>query len=71
MNIREKLIKNGIINLKEFGYPDVDEKNILTDMIYSAFFKSMLEDNLEKGYDTEIKSLINEIEKSNTNKERI
>lgn len=62
MNIRDKLIKAGIRNLKEFGYPDVDEKNILTDTIYSGFFLSMLKDNLGHGFDKDIKALIVEIE---------
>jgi len=44
--IKEHLIKAGVKNLKEFGYPDVDDKNILTDEVYKEFFKSMLHDNL-------------------------
>lgn len=43
--IKEHLLKVGVQNLKEFGYPDVDTKNIMTDIIYSQFFKSMLLDN--------------------------
>jgi hypothetical protein len=50
--IQEKLIKAGVKNLKTFGYPQVDDKNILTDMIYSQFFLGMLEDN--KGHDSSI-----------------
>lgn len=42
--MREKLIAAGVRNLKEFGYPAVNEKNILTDMIYSEFFRQMLEE---------------------------
>jgi hypothetical protein len=45
--IKEHLIKAGVKNLKEFGYPDVDTKNILTDEVYKEFFKSMLHDNIE------------------------
>ena len=48
MDIREGLIKAGVKNLKEFGYPSVDEKNILTDEIYSRFFQGMLEDTIEE-----------------------
>ncbi len=40
--MKELLIKAGIKNLKTFGYPGVDADNILTDMIYKEFFKSML-----------------------------
>ena len=42
-----KLIAAGVRNLREFGYPDCDAENILTDSIYSRFFLSMLEENLE------------------------
>lgn len=62
--IRKKLIQAGIRNLKEYGYPDVDDENIITDMIYSAFFSSMLSDNLGAAgthVDTEIKVLLHEI----------
>lgn len=45
---RETIIRQGVKNLKEFGYPSVDEKNILTDMVYSVMFKNMLEDNKEQ-----------------------
>jgi hypothetical protein len=45
MNIRDKLIAAGVKNLREFGYPSCDDKNILTDMVYSRFFVSMLKDN--------------------------
>lgn len=61
MNIREKLIENGVKNLKEFGYPGVDEKNILTDQVYKTFFREMLRDNLGKGFDSEIKALDKEL----------
>jgi len=44
--IKEHLIKAGVNNLKEFGYPDANAENILTDEIYKEFFKSMLHDNL-------------------------
>ena len=43
--LRHKLITAGVKNLREYGYPDCDSKNILTDKIYSAFFVSMLKDN--------------------------
>ncbi len=60
--IREKLIAAGVRNLKEFGYSTVSAANILTDRVYSAFFLSMLKDNLGKGVDKEVKGLIKEIE---------
>jgi len=57
--MKKILINAGVSNLKEFGYPDVNEDNILTDMVYSAFFKSMLEDN--KGKRKEVDAAIDEI----------
>lgn len=60
--MRDKLIKAGVRNLRQYGYEGVDEANILTDEIYSAFFKSMLLDNLDKGADAEINALLAEIE---------
>lgn len=59
--IRTKLLKAGVRNLKEFGYPSVDEKNILTDMIFKEFFRSMLKDNLGKGADKDINALLAEL----------
>lgn len=56
--IEKKLIEAGIRNLREFGYPDCNATNILADQIYSAFFRSMLEDNKGQGFDREINNLI-------------
>ena len=60
--IKAKLKQAGVKNLKEFGYPEVTTSNITTDMIYKAFFLSMLKDNLGKGFDKEINELIKECE---------
>lgn len=57
--IREHLLKAGVKNLKEFGYPEVTTENILTDEIYKAFFKSMLEDN--KGIDKQLDTVIEQL----------
>ena len=57
--IKDLIVKRGIKNLKEFGYPNVTKKNIFTDEIYSKMFLSMLQDNLGRGFDTEINELIN------------
>lgn len=43
--IKDHLLKAGVKNLKEFGYPDANKENILTDIIYAGMFKSMLNDN--------------------------
>lgn len=57
--IKTKLITAGVKNLHEFGYPNCNEENILTDEVYSEFFKSMLVDN--KGNGAAIDKAINEI----------
>ncbi len=57
--IREHLLKAGVKNLKEFGYPEVATETILTDEVYKLFFKSMLEDNL--GNDKQIDDVINQL----------
>ena len=59
--IRGKLIAAGVRNLKEYGYPSVTPANILTDYVFSSFFKSMLEDNKGKGADKAIDALLAEI----------
>lgn len=58
--IKEKLLLNGVKNLKEFGYTMVDTENILTDMVYSQFFSSMLNDNF--GFDKDIDKAITELQ---------
>jgi hypothetical protein len=57
--IREHLLKAGVKNLKEFGYPEVTTETILTDIIYKEFFKSMLEDN--KGNGKQIDEVIDQL----------
>ena len=67
--IRSKLLEAGVRNLQEFGYPSCSVSNILTDRIYSAFYRGMLEDNLGKSssrVDEAIKGLIAEIEANST-----
>lgn len=57
--IANKLVRAGIKNLKEIGYPDVNFENIITDKVYSSFFKVMLEDN--KGHGKQIDTVIDEL----------
>ena len=57
--IREHLLKAGVKNLKEFGYPEVTTETILTDEVYRMFFKSMLEDNLGNG--KQVDEVINQL----------
>ena len=62
--VKNHLVKAGIKNLKEFGYPDVTVSNIMTDEIYAGFFKSMLNDNKGKStkqVDNVIEELLEEI----------
>lgn len=57
--VKDGLIDAGVKNLHEFGYPDCNATNILTDRIYAAFFKGMLEENLGHGAaDAQIKELL-------------
>lgn len=53
------LIDAAVKNLKEFGYPKCNSKNIFTDAIYRAFFVSMLKDNL--GHSGEVDEAINSL----------
>jgi hypothetical protein len=62
--LEKQLLINGVKNLKEFGYELVNEENILTDEVYSAFFERMLNEN--KGHnaqvDKAIQALLNKIQ---------
>lgn len=53
------LLKAGVSNLREFGYPDVDEYNIITNLVFSRFFDRMLEEH--KGQEMEVAWLRSEI----------
>ena len=44
--LEKHLIRAGVKNLREFGYPDCTAENILTDSVYSQFFASMLDSNM-------------------------
>ena len=57
--IREHLLKAGVKNLKEFGYPEVTTETILTDEVYKEFFKSMLEEILGNG--KQVDEVINQL----------
>ena len=61
--IREHLLKAGVNNLKEFGYPEVTTETILTDEVYKEFFKSMLEENKGNGkqVDEVIEQLVSDV----------
>ncbi len=59
--IQNKIINNGIKNMKEFGYPSVNIENIFTDLVYAQMFQSMLKENLGQGFDDEINVLLSRI----------
>ena len=70
--IREKLIAAGVKNLHEFGYPQCNADNILTDEIFASFFKSMLDDNKGHGQaiDLQIDLLLHEMRVEESTKAR-
>ncbi len=65
--IRDGLLAAGVKNLKEFGYPSCNKKNIMTDMVYRKFFLHMLEgeenDTKIANIETVRQSLIAELNK--------
>lgn len=67
-DIQSMLIRNGVRNLKEFGYPDCTSENILTEELFANFFLSMLNDNLgiSANIDIAIKELIAEVNNART-----
>ena len=42
--IREKIIAAGVRSLQQFGYPDCNNENIMTDKVFKAFFESQLQE---------------------------
>lgn len=65
--LKQKLIEAGVKNLKEFGYPSVNNENILTDFVYRSFFKPMLEEDTNRATKQLIKvcdGLLVDIEKA-------
>ncbi len=63
--LKEKIITNAIKNLNEFGYEHVTPENIMTDDVYSQFFRSMLNDNLGKNktVDVVLNQLLDEVKR--------
>ena len=59
MDITQKLIAAGVKNLRAYGYPNCDEHNICTDVIYRGFFRSMLKDN--KGHSAQVDAAIDDL----------
>jgi hypothetical protein len=44
--MRDKIIATGVKHLREFGYPTCTATNIISDPLYRAFFRSMVEGTL-------------------------
>ena len=61
-DIRDKIIKRGVSNLKEFGYEHCTEENILTDEVYKLFFKKQLQDAMQEASNLKNKDIINVID---------
>ena len=59
--MKNEIIENGVKNLKEFGYPNVNSENIFTDEIYRAFFKSMLKDSMDTTTNKTILNVLKEL----------
>lgn len=67
-SIEAQIIEAGVKNLHTFGYPAANAENILTDPIYSVFFKSMLNGSIgqSKIADKIIHNLLTKLPKENT-----
>lgn len=59
--IRDSIIRAGVKNLREFGYPKASMETILTDAVYKAFFAKMLEDNIESSTNPAITLALKEL----------
>lgn len=57
--IKDRILKTGVQNLKEYGYLSVTEETILTDEIHKEFFRDMLKSNL--GITESVDIAINEL----------
>ena len=49
MKVRDKLIRAGVRNLRDFGCPDASPDNILTVPVFAGMFRHMLESDLGHG----------------------
>jgi hypothetical protein len=45
--VRRRILRTSVRDLKEFGWPEVNDKNIITDEVYSKAFKSNLQTVLD------------------------
>ena len=45
--IQQRLIELIVSSLHKFGYPNADEKNVFTDVVYSEIFRRQLQEALQ------------------------
>ena len=62
LSIKSKLIKQVVIRLRKFGFVHVNEENILTDEVYSLYFKKILNEMLGENAETDL--VINQLLKT-------
>lgn len=54
LSIKDNLIKQAVIRLRNFGFIHVTEENITTDEVYSLYFFKILNDMLGEHAETDI-----------------
>jgi len=59
--IKKGILKNGVKALNEYGYTTVDTENILTDSVFSGFFRSMLNDTVGCAPNPNIETALTEL----------
>lgn len=63
--LKQEIINQSVENLKEFGYPSVNNENIFTDKLYKSFFMKMLNHSygINDVLDFIIKSIYKDLDK--------
>lgn len=60
-DIRTRILKRAVLNLKEFGYENCNEDNILTDEVYKIFFKKQLENVQGESKNADVEKVITDL----------
>ena len=60
-DIRTRILKRAVLNLKEFGYENCNEDNILTDEVYKIFFKKQLENVQVESKNADVEKVITDL----------
>ncbi len=59
---RKQILESLVRSLKEFGYPSVNEANILTDQVYKMFAERQLKEALDaQPWQIEIEKMLKEV----------